>query len=186
MNGVSCGNKTAYQQHGIWFARNGYVCLIIDTLDLGEIPGIHQGTYSEGMWWWNARGYTPAGVETWNAIRALDYLISRPEVDADRIGVTGRSVGGAYSWFLAALDDGVKVMAPVAGMADLQSYVVDGTVDRHCDCMFLVNTYGWDYPLLAALCASSFAAGQHGCRRVFPSFRCDANARPGQKDLRPV
>jgi len=152
-NGVSCGNKTAYQQHGIGFARNGCVCLVVDTLDLGEIRGTHRGTYGEGMWWWNARGYTPAGVETWDAMRALDYLASRPEVDAARLGVTGRSGGGAYSWFLAALDDRVQVIAPVAGMADLQSYAVEGTVDRHCDCMFLVNTYRWDYPLLAALCA---------------------------------
>ncbi len=47
-----------------------------------------------------------------------------------------------------------KVVAPVAGITDLQSYVVDGAVDGHCDCMFLVNTCTrWDYPLLAALCA---------------------------------
>jgi dienelactone hydrolase len=152
-NGVCCGNKTAYQHHGIWFARNGYVCLMIDSLQWGEIEGHHRGTYSEGMWWWNARGYTPAGVETWNGIRALDYLISRPEVDASRLGVTGRSGGGAYSWFLSALDDRVKVAAPVAGLTDLQNYVVDGAVDGHCDCMFMVNTYRWDYPMLAALCA---------------------------------
>jgi dienelactone hydrolase len=152
-DGVSCGNKTAYQQHGIWFARNGYACLIIDTLQYGEILGDHRGTYDEGQWWWNSRGYTPAGVETWDAIRALDYLDTRPEVDTNRIGVTGRSGGGAYSWFLAALDDRVKVIAPVAGMTDLKSYVVDGTVENHCDCMFLVNTYRWDYPTLAALCA---------------------------------
>lgn len=152
-NGVSYGNKVAYQHHGIWFARNGYVCLILDTLQLGEIPGHHRGTFSEGAWWWNSRGYTPAGVETWNAIRGLDYLGSRPEVDASRIGVTGRSGGGAYSWFLAALDDRVKVVAPVAGITDLENYCVDGTVDDHCDCMFLVNSYRWDYPLLTALCA---------------------------------
>ena len=152
-NGMSCGNKTAYQHHAIWFARNGYVCLVIDTLQLGEIQGCHDGTYQKGMWWWNSRGYTPAGVEVWDAIRALDYLVSRPEVDANRIGVTGRSGGGAYSWFLAALDDRVKVIAPVAGITDLQNYVVDGAVEKHCDCMFLVNTYRWDYPLLAALCA---------------------------------
>ncbi len=152
-NGVSCGNKTAYQHHAIWFARNGYVCLVIDTLQLGEIEGRHYGTYREGMWWWNSRGYTPAGVEVWDSIRALDYLVSRPEVDPNRIGVTGRSGGGAYTWFLAGLDDRVKVMTPVAGITDLQNYVVDGAVQRHCDCMFLVNTYRWDYPLLAALCA---------------------------------
>ena len=152
-NGVSFGNKTAYQQHGIWFARNGYVCLVVDTLQYGEILGHHRGTYDEGAWWWNARGYTPAGVETWNAIRCLDYLDSLPEVDTNRLGVTGRSGGGAYSWFLAALDERVKVIAPVAGITDLKNYCVDGMVDEHCDCMFLVNTYRWDYPLLAALSA---------------------------------
>ncbi len=152
-NGVSFGNKTAYQHHGIWFARNGYACLIPDTLQWGEILGRHHGTYDEGAWWWNSRGYTPAGIETWNAIRGLDYLVSRPEVDPQRIGVTGRSGGGAYSWFVAAMDDRIKVVAPVAGIADLGSYVGDGTVAGHCDCMFLVNTYRWDYPMLAALCA---------------------------------
>lgn len=152
-NGISYGNKTAYQHHGIWFARNGYICLVMDTLQYGEILGHHRGTYDENQWWWNSRGYTPAGVETWDAIRALDYLATRPEVDTNRMGVTGRSGGGAYSWFLAALDDRVKVIAPVAGITDLQNYVVDGAVDGHCDCMFLVNTYRWDYPLLASLCA---------------------------------
>ncbi|GIS60952.1 MAG: hypothetical protein CM1200mP2_31770 [Planctomycetaceae bacterium] len=53
-----------------WFARNGYACLTIDTLQLGEIEGIHHGTYRYAKWWWNARGYSPAGVEAWNCIRA--------------------------------------------------------------------------------------------------------------------
>lgn len=150
---VSLGNKTAYQHHGAWFARNGYACLTIDSLQLGEIEGIHHGTYRYGMWWWNARGYTPAGVEAWNCIRALDYLQQRPEVDGERLGVTGRSGGGAYSWWTAALDDRIRVAAPVAGVADLQNHVVDGCVEGHCDCMFYVNTYQWDYPMLAALVA---------------------------------
>ena len=152
-NGVSFGNKAGYQHHGAWFARNGYVCLIIDTLQLGEIEGLHHGTHRLGHWWWNARGYTPAGVETWFGIRALDYLCSRPEVDPDRIGMTGRSGGGSYSWTVAALDDRVKVVAPVAGITDLQNHVVDGCVEGHCDCMFFVNTYRWDYPTVATLIA---------------------------------
>ena len=60
-------------------------------------------------------GYTPAGVEAWNCIRALDYLETRPEVDRERMGATGRSGGGAYSWWIAALDDRIKAAAPVAG-----------------------------------------------------------------------
>ena len=152
-NGVSYGNKVAYQHHGAWFARNGYICLVIDTLQLGEILGLHHGTYREGLWWWNSRGYTPAGVEAWNCIRALDYLSTRPEVDTNRFGATGRSGGGAYSWWIAALDDRIKAVAPVAGITDLHNHVVDGTVEGHCDCMFTVNTYRWDYPQVAALVA---------------------------------
>ena len=105
------------------------------------------------MWWWNARGYTSAGVEAWNCIRALDYLQSRPEVDPDRIGVTGRSGGGAYSWWIAALDERIKAAVPVAGITSLENHVVDGCVEGHCDCMYMVNTYRWDFPLLAALVA---------------------------------
>jgi dienelactone hydrolase len=152
-NNVSCGNKTAYQHHGIWFARHGYVCLTIDTVQLGEIEGLHHGTYREGMWWWNSRGYTPAGVEAWNSLRALDYLETRPEVDAQRIGMTGRSGGGTYSWTTAALDERVKAVAPVAGITDLRNHVVDGCVAGHCDCMFMVNQHRWDYPMQAALVA---------------------------------
>lgn len=152
-NGVSCGNKTAYQHHGIWFARNGHACLVIDTVQLGEIEGLHHGTYREGMWWWNARGYTPAGVEAWNGIRALDYLESRPEVDRTRLGMTGRSGGGSYTWTVAALDERVRAAAPVAGITDLRDQVIDGCVEGHCDCMFFVNTHRWDFPLVAALVA---------------------------------
>ncbi len=150
---VSYGNKVAYQHHGAWFARHGYVCLVIDTLQLGEIEGIHHGTYREGMWWWINRGYTPAGVEAWNCIRSLDYLETRPEVDAARFGVTGRSGGGAYSWWLSALDDRIQVAVPVAGITSLQNHVVDGCVEGHCDCMYMFNTYRWDFPVVAALVA---------------------------------
>jgi dienelactone hydrolase len=135
------GNKTAFQDHGLWFANNGYVCLIVDTLQLGEIPGIHHGTYREGRWWWQALGYTPAGVEYWNGVRGIDYLVGRPDVDPERIGVTGISGGGAVTFWVAAADERVKVAVPVSGMSDLESYVTDKVINGHCDCMFLVNTY---------------------------------------------
>ncbi len=150
---IRFGNKAGYHHHGVWFARNGYTCLIVDTIQLGEFAGVHHGTYRLGRWWWANRGYTPAGVEAWTSIRALDYLETRPEVDSERFGVTGRSGGGAYSWWVAALDDRIKVAVPVAGITTLNNHVVDGCVEGHCDCMFMVNTYRWDYPRVAALVA---------------------------------
>lgn len=152
-DGVSYGNKVHYQHHGVWFAKNGYVCLVLDTLQLGEIEGIHHGTYRYDRWWWNNRGYTPAGVEAWNCIRALDYLETRPEVDAKRIGATGRSGGGSYTWIISALDERIAASAPCAGITDMQNQVVDGVVRGHCDCMFFVNTYRWDFPTVPSLIA---------------------------------
>ncbi len=169
IDGVAYGNKTYYQHHGAWFARNGYVCLTIDSLQLGEIEATHHGTYRYKMWWWNNRGYTPAGVEAWNCIRALDYLQSRPEVDGERLGVTGRSGGGAYSWWIASIDDRIKAAVPVAGTTDLEDHVVGGCVEGHCDCMFMVNTYRWDYPLVAAMVAPrALLLENSDTDRIFP------------------
>ncbi len=147
------GNKTAYHDHGLWFGANGYVCLVVDTLQLGEVEGKHHGTYNLGRWWWHDLGYTPAGVECWNGIRAIDYLISRPEVDAEKIGVTGISGGGATTCWVASADDRVKVAVPVSGMSDLECYVIDKVVNGHCDCMFPVNTYQWELTTILALFA---------------------------------
>lgn len=147
------GNKTAFQDQGMWFARHGYVCLVVDTLQLGEIPGIHHGTYREERWWWQSRGYTPAGVECWNGIRGLDLLAARDDVDPERIGVTGISGGGATTLWIAAADERVAAAAPVSGMADLTGYVTDRCVDGHCDCMFLVNSRRWPWTRIAALVA---------------------------------
>jgi Acetyl esterase (deacetylase) len=152
-NGISYGNKAMYQNNGAWYARNGYVCLVLDTVLAGEIPGIHTGTRDHKLWWWNSRGYTPAGVEAWFGIRALDYLSTRPEVDTNRFGITGHSGGGAYSWMVTALDDRIKAAAPLAGMADARSHALDPIMDSHCDCNFFINYYHWDFPQVAALAA---------------------------------
>jgi cephalosporin-C deacetylase-like acetyl esterase len=147
------GNKTAFQDHGMWFARNGYVCLIIDTLQLGEVKGVHHGTYNLKRWHWHSLAYTPAGVECWNGVRAIDYLLTRKDVDRDKIGVTGISGGGAVTIWIAAADERVKVAVPVSGMSDLKSYVGNKVINGHCDCMFLVNLYGWEWTTIAALIA---------------------------------
>ena len=169
------GNKTAYQSHGIWLARHGYVCLVLDTLQLGEIAAIHHGTYREGRWWWHSRGYTPAGVECLNGMRGIDYLISRPDVDPDRIAVTGISGGGAATFWIAAADERVAAAAPVSGMADLPSYVTNRVINGHCDCMFLYNTFQWPWTRIAALVAPRpLRFVNSDADRIFPM---DANER---------
>jgi len=153
LSGHAANQKFHYQAHPRKFAQLGFVALIIETIQLGEIPGYHHGVYKYGMFNWYSLGYTPAGVEVWNAIRAIDLLQSRPEVDPERIGVTGISGGGAITWYTAAIDERIKVAAPVCGTATISSHVCKRTIDSHCDCMFWINNYMWDLTDIGALIA---------------------------------
>ena len=152
-----CGHsriqKTHYQAHPRKFAELGFVCLIVETVQYGEVWGEHWGCYDRGWFNWYSRGYTPAGVEVWNGMRGLDLLSTLTEVDPDKLGITGISGGGAISWFLAAADNRVKVVAPVCGNSTLEDQISKRTIDGHCDCMMILNTYGWDFQEIGALIA---------------------------------
>lgn len=142
-----------YQQHARRYAQLGFVTLIVDTIQLGEVRGYHHGTYRYGWFHWISRGFTPAGAETWNGIRGLDLLASHPEVDSEKLGVTGTSGGGAMSWWIAAADERVQAASPSCGTSTIASHVEHQTLDGHCDCMFPVNLYGWSLVDMAALVA---------------------------------
>ncbi len=57
-------------------------------------------------------GSSQANYMIWDGIRAVDYLLTRKEVDASRIGITGRSGGGTQSAYIAAFDDRIHAVAP--------------------------------------------------------------------------
>lgn len=152
-----CGHaptqKAHYQAHPRKFAQLGFVCLIIETIQYGEVSGEHWGCYARGWFNWYSRGYTPGGVECWNAIRGLDLLSQRTEVDTSKLGVTGISGGGAQSWYIAAMDSRIKAAAPVCGASSLKAQVTTRTLDGHCDCMTPINTYRIDFSDIGALIA---------------------------------
>ena len=147
------GVKVQFQHHGIWLASHGYVSIVIDTVEYGEIPGIHHGTHDLGMWYWHSLGYTPAGPEVWNAIRALDYLETRPEVDPARVGITGMSGGGAVTWYAAAADQRFKAAAAVVSSWTVGQHAALECVNENCDCIYFPNPFLMDLPAVGALIA---------------------------------
>jgi hypothetical protein len=152
-----CGHseiqKVYYQDHPRKFAQLGFICLIVETIQWGEVRGEHHGCYDRGWFNWYSRGYTPGGVEAWNGIRGIDLLMEIKEVDKGNIGVTGNSGGGAISWYISAIDPRVKAAAPSCGASTLKAQILTRSIDWHCDCMMPINTFGWDFQDIGALIA---------------------------------
>lgn len=124
------GHEDGAKAHGTWqqllvtFARKGYVCFAWDTLGQGERIQLYDEDFENSKVVRSTTEHTILGTQTllsgeslarytvWDGIRALDYLVSRPEVDPKRIGCTGNSGGGTHTAYLSALDDRIQVAAP--------------------------------------------------------------------------
>lgn len=145
------GAKALRQNYAIPWVRGGYICLMIDPVQVAEIFGVHRGTHSWDLYDWYARGYTPAGIEVWNAMRGVNYLLTRPDVDGGRLTINGVSGGGHLSWMTGAADERISVIQPVAGTADVQAHIQLDLQRMHCDCAYFINIYRHDWPTLAAL-----------------------------------
>lgn len=66
---------------------------------------------------WHGSGEHPFILDNaWDVSRALDYLESRPDVDATRVGASGVSMGGMIAWFAAAADERLAAVAPLIGV----------------------------------------------------------------------
>jgi cephalosporin-C deacetylase-like acetyl esterase len=150
-----CGhaNKRYFTRHGAWFASHGIALLVLDNIEMGEIAFTHHGVYANAWFHWYSRGFSPLAAELLNARRAVDYLVSRPDLDRTRIGATGRSGGGMTTFFLAALDDRIRASAPVSGVLSTNGWVRQRLTFAHCDCQYPVNSYGLLYSQIGALTA---------------------------------
>ncbi|MBW7997859.1 MAG: hypothetical protein FVQ81_15080 [Candidatus Glassbacteria bacterium] len=147
------GNKTRFKHHGAWFASRGIAVLIMDTIEMGELNVTHHGLYYNRWYHLISRGYSPLAVEVYNARRMIDYLLTRAEIDPDRIGATGISGGGVTTFFLTALDQRVAAGAPVSGVCSSSGHIEDRLAVLHCDCMYPMNSYGLTYIEMGALAA---------------------------------
>ena len=92
------------------FARMGFVCLVPDMIGKVDSRQITHDYGRDEMELWQSNGL---GIQLWNNIRALDLLCAMPEVDAERIGMTGCSGGATQTLTLSLVDDRIKAAAPI-------------------------------------------------------------------------
>jgi cephalosporin-C deacetylase-like acetyl esterase len=134
---VPCGHSDngkaaeAYQRACILLAKNGLAALCYDPIGQGERlqllddakKGAIQGSTNEHTMIGVGAllvGQSTAGYRIWDGIRSIDYLTSRPEIDAGKIGCTGNSGGGTMTAYLMALDDRIACAAPSCYITSLE------------------------------------------------------------------
>ncbi len=113
-----------YQHIIVNLVKKGFVVFTIDPMGQGERfeywdkqknePGFpipdHEHSYAGAQCL--ISGYSTAKYFIWDIMRGIDYMLSRKEIDPDRIGMTGRSGGGNTTAYLGALDDRILATAP--------------------------------------------------------------------------
>ncbi|MEW5979751.1 MAG: dienelactone hydrolase family protein [Acidobacteriota bacterium] len=108
--------------------RLGYCVLCLDTWFLGERAARAEMDLFKEMLW---KGQVLWGMMVYDSIRALDYLISRPEVDSERVGTLGLSMGSTMAWWLAALDTRVTVCVDLCCLTDFDALLAAGGLGGH-------------------------------------------------------
>jgi dienelactone hydrolase len=150
----------------------GYVVMAIDAYSFGErVEQGPKGSAESGrqvehalfkhfLW----QGATLWGMMVRDDLLALNYLLTRPEVDPERIGVTGMSLGGSRTTWLAALDERPRALVPVAQMTRYRDFAASGHYNGHSVYYYVPGVFKTDLDMehlvaLAAPRAQTILAG---------------------------
>jgi len=106
----------------------GYNVLCIDAWAFGDRAMRSESAIFKEMLW---RGQVLWGMMVYDSLRAVDYLCSRTDVDASRIATLGMSMGSTMAWWLAALDERIKVCVDICCLTDFEALIESGGLDRH-------------------------------------------------------
>jgi dienelactone hydrolase len=109
-------------------AGNGIAALCIDTWAFGERRGRSESEVFKHMLW---HGQVMWGMMVYDSLRAIDYLASRPDIDASRLATLGISMGSTMAWWVAALDTRIKVCVDLCCMTDFQALIQSRGLDGH-------------------------------------------------------
>ncbi|MDA2929717.1 acetylxylan esterase [Acidobacteria bacterium AH-259-O06] len=103
--------KASVPGRAINLALQGYVVFSYSMIGYNETKELFPHRFHERrhqLW-----GFSAMGLQLWNSFRAVDFLASLPEVDEERMGMSGASGGGTQTFMFTAIDPRIKVAAPV-------------------------------------------------------------------------
>jgi dienelactone hydrolase len=114
------------QARCLGLVKLGFFVLCVDAFGAGERHptaargGYHGALMGSALW---PAGHTLLGMQVYENRRAVDYLISRPEVEGKRLGITGASGGGNQTMYAGALDERFAAVVPVCSVGTYQAYL---------------------------------------------------------------
>ncbi|MFN0195598.1 MAG: alpha/beta hydrolase family protein [Planctomycetaceae bacterium] len=114
------------QSRCIGLAKLGFFVLVVDAFGAGErglgkaLGEYHGETVGSTLW---PTGLALAGLQVYDNMRAADYLQSRPEVDPEKLGITGASGGGNQTMYAGAFDERFKCVVPTCSVGTYQAYL---------------------------------------------------------------
>lgn len=137
------------QARCIGLAKLGFFVLVVDAFGAGErgigtALGEYHGEMTAATLW--PVGLPLSGLQVYENMRAVDYLQSRPEVDPDRIGITGASGGGNQTMYAGAFDDRFRCVVPTCSVGTYQAYL--GAACCLCEVVPSAMTYTEEWAVL--------------------------------------
>jgi dienelactone hydrolase len=106
----------------------GYIGLCIDSWVFGERSHTTEADTFKAMLW---QGQVLWGMMVYDSLRAVDWLIERPDVDRARVGTLGMSMGSTMAWWLAALDERIKVTVDICCLTDFHTLLAKKGLSLH-------------------------------------------------------
>ncbi|MSR59773.1 MAG: acetylxylan esterase [Planctomycetaceae bacterium] len=138
------------QSRCIGLARLGFFVLAVDAFGAGErgigkALGEYHGEMTGATLW--PVGLPLSGLQVYENMRAVDFLLTRPEVDGTKLGITGASGGGNQTMYAGAFDERFGCVVPVCSVGNYRSYL--GAAACVCEIVPDIVTYTEEGALLA-------------------------------------
>jgi hypothetical protein len=123
------GNSYMYQPpYAEEIVQLNCIGLCIDHYNFGERSGRTEWNLYKALIWQNKVLW---GLMVFDSLKAIDYLVSRPDIDSHRIGTLGMSMGSTMAWWISALDTRIKVCIDICCLTDFHTYLEIGNLEGH-------------------------------------------------------